>query len=80
MLKVLSSAAYLTSHAHMMSMPNPTTEPWTATMTGKGALSGLVIAAWNFCINLCMVRDTRAPSGFVGKTRPRLGIDASLTA
>jgi len=79
MLKVLFSAAYLTSHAHIMSTPSPTTEPWTATITGKGALSGLVIAVWNFCMNLCTARDTRAPSSFIGETRSKLGIDASLT-
>ena len=46
MLKVLFSTACLTSHAHIMSTPSPTTEPWTATITGKGALS--VIAVWTF--------------------------------
>jgi len=79
MLKVLLSAAYLTSHAHIMSTPRPMTKPWTATITGKGALSGLVIAVWNICRNLCTARDTRAPSCFEGETRSKLGIDGSLT-
>ena len=77
MLKVLFSATCLTSRAHIMSTPSPTTELWVATITGKGALS--VIAVWNFRINLCTARDVRAPSCFIGKTCAKLGIDVPLT-
>ena len=47
----MSDAAYLISHAVMISTAKPYAIPWIAAMTGAGHRSGAEIAAWK--VSMC---------------------------